>query len=133
MEKKEISKEEMENNLKVSKKRVILLYTIPLILIIIIALVYLITQINWLLIPFAVLMLVTLFGWDGGDRTCPNCKKWNAVSWGNAKADTRVKKIKKKDMFGREKEVEKKQIKRRFEGKCNNCNYEFEKDRFGLL
>ena len=130
---KDISKEEIESNLKIAKKRIILLYTIPLVLIVIVALAYLITQINWLLIPFAVLMLITLFGWDSGDRTCPNCKKWNAVSWGDSKSETKVKKVKKKDMLGREKVIEKKQIKRRFEGKCNNCGYEFEKERLGLL
>ena len=133
MEIKEISKEEIENNYKTSKKRILLLYTLPLVLLIINALAYLITQINWLLIPFAILMFILLFGWDGGDRTCPNCKKWNAVSWGNCKVDERVKKIKKKPLFGKEKEIEKKQVKKRYEGKCNNCNYEFEKERFGII
>lgn len=133
MEVKNISKEELETNLKIAKKRIIFFYTIPLLALIIVALCYLILQINWLLIPFAVLMLITLFGWDCGERTCPNCKKWNAVSWGKYRTETNTKKVKKKTIIGKDKITERKQIKRTFEGKCNHCNYEFEKDRLGLL
>ena len=68
-------------NEKESKRKIIFIYIIPLSVLVILGFTYIFTQINILLIPFAILMFIVLFGWDGATRVCPNCKKWNSVIW----------------------------------------------------
>ena len=66
-------------NEKESKKKIIFIYIIPLIALVALGFIYIFTHINILLIPFAFLMFIVLFGWDGATRVCPNCKIWNSV------------------------------------------------------
>ena len=76
---KNISKSQVEENQKKSKIRLIFLYIIPLIIAVVLGFVYIPTQKNILLLPFGIMFLITLFGWDGSTRTCTKCKKWNAT------------------------------------------------------
>ena len=76
-----ISDSKKDLNEKESKKKIILIYIIPLIALVALGFIYIFTHINILLIPFAFLMFIVLFGWDGATRVCPNCKIWNSVVW----------------------------------------------------
>lgn len=107
---------EIRNNEKEAKKLTTLLYTVPLVLAIIVAFIYIFTQLNFLLIIFAILMFVILFGWDGSTRTCPECKKWNAIIWTKVDKETREVQSKNK---GKKKSSKEKITK--MEGKCKYC------------
>lgn len=109
-------KKEIAENEKKSRTLTIFLYTIPLILAIIIAFIYIFTQLNFLLIIFAVLMFIVLFGWDGSTRTCPECKKWNAIIWTKVDKETRETQTKK----GNKSKTSKEKI-TKMEGKCKHC------------
>lgn len=109
-------KKEIAENEKKSRTLTIFLYTIPLILAIIIAFIYIFTQLNFLLIIFAVLMFIVLFGWDGSTRTCPECKKWNAIIWTKVDKETRETQTKK----GNKSKTSKEKI-TKMEGKCKYC------------
>ena len=111
-----MDREKVENE-KRSKKLTICLYLIPLILAVIIALVYIFIQQNFLLIIFAVLMFVILFGWDGSSRICPECKWWNAIIWTKVEKETREVKNNNKG----KKQNTKNRI-TKMEGKCKYCN-----------
>ncbi len=134
MKEKDISEKEIKTNTEDSKKRMIFMYFVPVILLIGVAVVYLITSIHWLLIPFAILLLITLFGWDGSDRVCPKCKKFNSVKWISTKNLVRKTTITKTNKVTKKaKNVEKKKNFRRVHGKCIHCGYDFEKDKNRLL
>ncbi len=107
---------EIRNNEKEAKKLTTLLYTVPLVLAIIVAFIYIFTQLNFLLIIFAILMFVILFGWDGSTRTCPECKKWNAIIWTKVDKETREVQSKNK---GKKKSSKEKITK--MEGTCKYC------------
>ena len=77
IKKRDIDKEEYERNEKESKRNKIILYYIPLICIIILAIIYIGTNNKYILIPFAIFFLTFLFGMDSNSRTCEKCKKWN--------------------------------------------------------
>ncbi len=111
-----MDREKVENE-KRSKKLTICLYLIPLILAVIIALVYIFIQQNFLLIIFAVLMFVILFGWDGSSRICPECKRWNAIIWTKVEKETRE--VKNNDK-GKKQNTKNRITK--MEGKCKYCN-----------
>ena len=76
---KKISEKEIKKNEKDTKKKTWLIFRIPLIIDIILALVYMFTSQNLLLIPIAILFTLVLYGWDSHSRICPYCKKWNAT------------------------------------------------------
>lgn len=111
-----MDREKVENE-KRSKKLTICLYLVPLILAVIIALVYIFIQQNFLLIIFAVLMFVILFGWDGSSRICPECKRWNAIIWTKVEKETRE--VKNNDK-GKKQNTKNRITK--MEGKCKYCN-----------
>ena len=104
---KKLDESEVKNNLKYTRKMLILTYILPLIISIIIALIYLFTQKNFLLIPFAIFVLVVLFGADSTSRVCPSCKKWNSVTVIKHVSKTKVIKEKSKGMFNKKKIREK--------------------------
>ena len=121
---REVSKKEIEQNEKISKRNKILMYTIPLTLIIMIAIIYILTNNNYLLIPFGAIFLIFLFGWDSNQRTCTECKKWNSIIWTDSKIILKTAKKQKKNVFGKEKIKSVKEKVTRNVGKCKNCGKE---------
>ena len=126
---KKLREKEIEKNKLESKKLIMYIYIIPLVLIVIIGLVYILTQKNLLLIPFAILMFFIMWGWDGSSRVCPHCNKWNAVVWTNNEKRIRKVKITKKNLLKKEvtKEIKEKYLK--LTGLCKNCNCEFQTEK----
>ena len=118
---RKISKKEIEKNEKKSRKNKLFMYTIPLIIIILLAIIYIPTNNNYLLIPFAIFFLIFLFGWDSNQRTCSECKKWNSIIWTESKVDIQTTAKQKKNLIG--KTVTKNVRKKRTisTGKCTNC------------
>ena len=128
MKEKNISQKEIDANTKESKTYMVCMYVVPAAILVCVAVAYLITSQHLLLIPFAILLLIALFGWDGSDRVCPKCKKFNGVKWISTKNLVRKTTITKK-----KKTVEKKKNFRRVHGKCIHCGYDFEKDKNRLF
>lgn len=123
-----ISEEEIQANQKDSKKKLYLIYLIPLGIAIVLAIVYILLRgILWLIL-FSVVAAVVVFGWDTCNRTCPRCKKWNTVSWVGYKKIERTTNIKVKTLFGKGKTKDKVEKVRRSTGRCTHCNHEFEKE-----
>ena len=118
---RKIGKEELEENEKDYKKKKLLIYTTPLISIIVIAIIYIFTNIHYLLIPFGILFLIFLYGWDSNQRTCPECKKWNSIIWTDTKVIVETAEKPKKGLLGKYKLN--KRITRNV-GKCTNCGKE---------
>ena len=117
-----------ENEQK-SKRNVMCLYIIPLVLLIIIGIAYVLIHNNILLVFFAIFMFIILWGWDGSSRTCPNCKKWNSVVW--IKNEKRVRKttITKKNLLKKETTKTMKEKYLKVTGKCKNCDCEYETEK----
>ena len=120
---REVSKEEIERNEKESKKKTWLLYRIPLIVVIILAIIYILTSKHLLLIPIALIFVVVLYGWDCHGRICPNCKKWNSTVTLNAETVLRKNQVLQKNLFGKDKTKEKKDIVNKTKNKCLNCGH----------
>ena len=120
---REVSKEELEENEKESKKKTWLLYRVPLILVIILAIIYILTSKHILLIPIALIFVLVLYGWDCHGRICPNCKKWNSTVTLNAETVLRRNQIVQKKLFGKDKTKEKKDIVNKTKNKCLNCGH----------
>ena len=121
---RKISKNEIEKNEKISKRNKLYMYTIPLIIIILLAIIYIPTNNNYLLIPFAIVFLIFLFGWDSNQRTCSECKKWNSVIWTNNKVDIQTTTKQKKNLIGK---TVTKNVRKKITistGKCTNCGKE---------
>ena len=121
---RKIREDEKEKNEKISKRNKTYMYTIPLIIIIMLAIFYIPTNNNYLLIPFGIFFLIFLFGWDANQRTCKECKKWNSIIWINNKVDIRTTPKQKKNLIG--KTVTKNERKKVTisTGKCTNCGKE---------
>ena len=123
-----ISEEEIQANQKDSKKKLYLIYLIPLGIAIVLAIVYILLRgILWLIL-FSVVAAVVVFGWDTCNRTCPRCKKWNTVSWVGYKKIEKTTNIKVKTLFGKGKTKDKVEKVRRSTGRCTHCNHTFEKE-----
>ena len=120
---REVKKEEIEKNEKDSKKKTFLLYFIPLAILIILAIIYVLTSKHILLIPISIIFVVVLYGWDCHGRICPKCKKWNATVTLNAETVLRKNQIVKKNLFGKDKTKEKKDIVNKTKNKCLNCGH----------
>lgn len=120
---REVNKEEIEQNEKESKKKTWLLYRIPLILVIILAIIYILTSKHLLLIPIALIFVLVLYGWDCHGRICPNCKKWNSTVTLNAQTVLRKNKVVQKNLFGKDKTKEKKDIVNKTKNICLNCGH----------
>ena len=121
---REVSEKEIEANEKNAKKYKLIFYTIPLILMIIIAIIYILTSIHYLLIPFAIVFFVFLFGWDARQRTCTYCKKWNSMIWTDSKIILKTTREKTKNFLGKEKEKNKREKINKLTGKCTFCGKE---------
>ena len=146
---KEVPAKDRVINKQESSKKTTLLYIIPLVICIIIALVYLFTgaTLHWLLIILVVLGVLTMFGWDGSARTCPKCKKWNSVVWIKNERIKRTKtvttRVRKEEKFKLLKLFSKKKREPQYEdktkireerikrehGKCTNCGHEFKNEK----
>jgi phage FluMu protein Com len=123
-----ITDEEYQANQKDSKKKLYLLYMIPLGIAIVLAIVYILLRgILWLIL-FSIVAAVVVFGWDTCNRTCPRCKKWNSVSWVEYKKVERTTNIKVKSFLGRGKTKDKVEKIRKSKGRCTHCNHTFEKE-----
>ena len=119
-------------NEKESKKKIILIYIIPLIALVALGFIYIFTHINILLIPFAFLMFIVLFGWDGATRVCPNCKIWNSVVWIKSENISETEEIKTK----KKKQKSNKKMKIKYtinQGKCKECGCVFERKKQRLF
>lgn len=130
---KDISKKEIAYNDKKTKKLFIFMYLIPLVLLIVIGIIYIPLHNNLLLIPFAILMFIVLFGHDGFIRTCPHCKKWNSVVFIENKNIIKKSKKTSKNLFGKQTVKEVKERKRKFKGECQNCYFTIETERKRLF
>lgn len=120
---REVSKQEIEENEKESKKKTWLLYRIPLILVVILAIIYILTSKHLLLIPIALIFVAVLYGWDCHSRICPNCKKWNSTVTLNSETVLRKNQIVQKNLFEKDKTKEKKDIVNKTKNKCLNCGH----------
>ena len=119
-------------NEKESKKKIILMYIIPLTALVIVGFVYIFIHINILLIPFAFLMFIVLFGWDSATRVCPNCKVWNSVIWTKSENISEIEEIKTK----KKKQKSNKKVKIKYtinQGKCKECGCVFERKKQRLF
>ena len=121
---REVSKDEIEENEKISKRNKMYMYTIPMIIIILLAIIYISTNNNYLLIPFGILFLIFLFGWDSNQRTCKKCKKWNSIIWIDSKVDLKIKPKQKKNLIGKTVTKNVRQKVTISTGKCTNCGKE---------
>lgn len=120
---REVSKEEIEQNEKETKKKTWVLYRLPIIITAILAIIYILTSQHLLLIPIALIFVLDLYGWDCHSRICPNCKKWNATVTLNAETVLRKKQITQKNLFGKDKTKEKQNIVNKTKNKCLNCGH----------
>lgn len=120
---REVSKDEIEQNDKETKKKTWLLYRLPIIITAILAIIYILTSQHLLLIPIALIFVLVLYGWDCHSRICPNCKKWNATVTLNAETVLRKKQITQKNLFGKDKTKEKQNIVNKTKNKCLNCGH----------
>ncbi len=121
---REVSQDEIEENEKISKRNKLCMYTIPLVIIIILIIIYIPTSINYLLIPFAIFFLIFLFGMDSNQRTCKRCKKWNSIIWIDNRVDIKNTKTQKKNLIGK---LVTKNTRKKVTistGKCTNCGKE---------
>ena len=120
---REVSKEEIEQNEKETKKKTWVLYRLPIIITAILAIIYILTSQHLLLIPIALIFVLVLYGWDCHSRICPNCKKWNATVTLNAETVLRKKQITQKNLFGKDKTKEKQNIVNKTKYKCLTCGH----------
>lgn len=130
---KNIAEREKKENEKISKRRTITIYLIPLILMIITAISYILTQMMIFLILFGILMFIVLWGWDSSSRICPKCKKWNNVEWTKNERKERDTKVKKRSLLNKNKMKTVKEKYVRLEGKCKNCNCVFEMEKGRII
>lgn len=120
---REVSKEEIEQNEKETKKKTWVLYRLPIVITAILAIIYILTSQHLLLIPIALIFVLVLYGWDCHSRICPNCKKWNSTVTLNADTVLRKKQITQKNLFGKDKTKEKQNIVNKTKNKCLNCGH----------
>ena len=120
---REVSKEEIEQNEKETKKKTWVLYRLPIVITAILAIIYILTSQHLLLIPIALIFVLVLYGWDCHSRICPNCKKWNSTVTLNANTVLRKKQITQKNLFGKDKTKEKQNIVNKTKNKCLNCGH----------
>lgn len=120
---REVSEKEIKENNKETKKNTWLLYRIPIIIDIILALIYIPTANNILLIPIAIIFVLILYGIDCHQRICKKCKKWNATVTIKSEKVLRTTEITKENLIGKNKTKQKKNIVHKLRTKCLNCGY----------
>ena len=123
-----VSQKEIEENEKKTKMKNWLLYRIPIAITVILALIYIPTNNNILLIPIALIFIVVLYGIDCHQRICEHCKKWNATVTLKTDNFLRTTKVTKKNLFKKDKIKEKKNLVKKVEKKCLNCGHVYEKE-----
>ena len=120
---REVTEKEIEENKKETKKKEWLLYRVPIILDSILALIYILTSNNILLIPISIIFALVLYGIDCHQRICKKCKKWNSTIMLKDGKLLQTKKVTKKNVLGKDKVKEEKNILSRKQSKCINCGY----------
>jgi hypothetical protein len=125
---REVSQKEIEENEKDSKIKTWLMYRLPIILDIILAVIYIPTAWNILLIPLVISFVFTLYGWDSHQRICEKCKKWNGTVMISSDNSVRKKKITKQNLIGKDKVKEKNELVNKVKTKCLNCGHIEEKE-----
>lgn len=128
IKKREVSKEEIEQNEKDTKIKTWLMYRLPIIIDIILSLIYIPTMWNILLIPLVISFIFTLYGWDSHQRICKKCKKWNGTVLISSDNSIRKKTITKQTLIGKDKIKEKNELVNKVKTKCLNCGYMDEKE-----
>ncbi len=119
-----VGEKEKQLNEKKSKINKLIMYTIPLSTIILLGIIYIFTNNNYLLIPFGIIFFIFLFGWDANQRTCSECKKWNSLVWIDNKIILRTTKKQKTNAFGKRTTKNVKEKVSQHIGKCTNCGKE---------
>lgn len=125
---RDVSEEEIKENEKESKKKIWIFYRIPIIVDVILAIIYIPTSNNILLIPISIIFALILYGADCKQRVCSYCKKWNSTVVKNYENVMRTSKVEKQNLVGKSKIKEKKNIVNKTESKCLNCGHESKKE-----
>ena len=125
---RKISDEEIKQNEKETKIRIWLMYRLPIIIDIILAIIYIPTVWNILLIPLVISFVFTLYGWDSHQRICEKCKKWNGTVIISSENSVKKKTITKQNLIGKDKTKEKNELVNKIKTKCLNCGHVEEKE-----
>lgn len=125
---REVTQKEIEENEKETKLKTNLMYRLPIVIDIILALIYIPTAWNILLVPLVISFIITLYGWDSHQRICKKCKKWNGTVTVEQDSSLRKKTITKQNLIGKDKVKEKNEIVSKVKTKCLNCGYVDEKE-----
>ena len=125
---RDVSEQEIKENEKITKRNTWLLFRIPIILDIILAVIYIPTSNNILLIPIAIIFVLILYGLDCHQRICEHCKKWNGTVVLNSESVIRTSKVTTKNLFNKDKIKQKKNIVNKTQSKCLNCGHESKKE-----
>lgn len=125
---REVSEDEIKENEKESKKKMWISYRIPIIVEVILAVIYIPTTNNILLIPISIIFALILYGADCKQRLCPYCKKWNSTVINNYENVVRTSKTEKLNFIRKPKIKEKKNIVNKTASKCLNCGHESKKE-----
>ena len=125
---RKVEESEIEENEKVTKKNTWLLFRVPVILDVILAIIYIPTANNILLIPIGIIFVLILYGMDCHQRICENCKKWNSTVVLKSEGFLRTSRVNEKNLFNKNKIKEKKNIVNKTQVKCLNCGYETKKE-----
>lgn len=126
---RKISEKEIKENEKESNKKSWLLFKVPVVIDIILAIIYILTNKHILLIPISVIFVIILYGWDSKSRICQHCKKWNSTVTMNVNTNVRKNEVVKKRLFRRDKTIDKKEIVTTTKLKCLNCGKIQEKEK----
>ena len=125
---REVTQKEIEENKKETKLKTNLMYRLPIVIDIILALIYIPTAWNILLVPLVISFVITLYGWDSHQRICKKCKKWNGTVTVEQDSSLRKKTITKQNLIWKDKVKEKNEIVSKVKTKCLNCGYVDEKE-----
>lgn len=125
---REVSEKEIKENEKITNRNTWVLFRIPIIIDVILAIIYIPTANNILLIPIAIIFVLILYGIDCKQRICEHCKKWNGTVVLHTESVLRTSNEKKKNIFNKERIKEKKNIIDKTHSKCLNCGHESKKE-----
>ncbi len=129
---KKLSKEEIKENEKETKIKMIIQYITPLSLAIIAGILYIALQNILVLCAFGAFMFLVLWGGDCSSRTCPSCKKWNSITW--IKTERRIRETKYTKTILKYKLKKTKKYKyMKLGGRCKNCGCEFESEKDRMI
>ena len=123
-----VSEKEIKENEKETKKKEWLLFRIPVIICIILAVIYILTNYNILLIPIALIFVLVLYGFDCHQRICKHCKKWNSTVMLKSEKVLRTTTVTKENLVKKNKTKEKKSIVTKTQTKCLNCGHIYEQE-----